>query len=97
MAGRSAFAALQVPICRAGWPFIAGFLIVSVLLGLLWLPLLWVGLVLTLWCVYFFRDPRRVAPVDPALVLSPADGVVQATGLRPPPPELELGEVRCPA
>ncbi len=37
-----------------------------------------------------------MAPVDPALVLSPADGVVQSTGLRPPPPELELGESPLP-
>jgi phosphatidylserine decarboxylase len=97
MAGRSAFAALQVPICRAGWPFIGGFLVVSILLGFLWLPLFWIGLVLTLWCLYFFRDPRRVAPVDPTLAVSPADGVVQFVGLRRPPPELELGDEMLPS
>lgn len=80
------------PINRAGWPFIAGFFVVAVALGFLWKPLFWVGLVATLWCVYFFRDPERVTPDDPALVTSPADGVVSAVRPRIPPPELGLGD-----
>ncbi len=35
-----------------------------------------VGLVLTFWCVFFFRDPERVIPVEDNVVISPADGVV---------------------
>jgi phosphatidylserine decarboxylase len=38
--------------------------------------LLCVGLVLTLWCAYFFRDPARVTPDREDLVVSPADGCV---------------------
>jgi phosphatidylserine decarboxylase len=84
------------PINRAGWPFIGGFAVAAILLGFLWLPLFWVGLVATLWCVYFFRDPLRITPDDPALVVSPADGVVSAVRPRVPPPELGLGEASLP-
>jgi phosphatidylserine decarboxylase len=84
------------PIHRAGWPFVAAFFLVSALLGLAWGPLFWVGLVATLWCAYFFRDPVRMTPDDPALVVSPADGVVVATAERVPPPELGLGDRPLP-
>jgi phosphatidylserine decarboxylase len=77
---------------RAGWPFVAGGLVVSVVLGLLWGPWLWLGLLVTAWMAYFFRDPPRVTPVGEDLVVSPADGVVQAVMPRRPPTELELGD-----
>ncbi len=81
-----------VPIHRAGWPFIGGFFAGSVVLGFLWPPLFWIGLIATLWCVYFFRDPQRVTPVRAGLVVSPADGRVQSVGAAVPPPEMNLGE-----
>jgi phosphatidylserine decarboxylase len=81
-----------VPIHRAGWPFVAGGLVAAVLLGLLAWPLVWLALLLTAWMAYFFRDPPRVTPQGEGLVVSPADGVVQAIAARRPPPELELGE-----
>jgi phosphatidylserine decarboxylase len=49
-----------------------------------------VGAVLTLWCVYFFRDPDRATPTRPGLIISPADGVVQSIVPAPPPPELGM-------
>lgn len=79
------------PIHREGWPFITLFALISFLLGLFWGPLWFVGAVLTAWCAYFFRDPQRVTPERPGLVVSPADGVVQSIGKFPPPPELGLG------
>lgn len=81
-----------VPIHRAGWPFVAIFAIVSAVLFLLWPPLGWAGLVLTGWCVYFFRDPPRVTPLREGLVVSPADGVVQMIVAAVPPRELEMGD-----
>ena len=81
-----------VPIHRAGYPFIAVFLIASILLGLIWEPLFWIGLVLTAWCIFFFRDPTRVTPLDPDLVISPADGRVSAITRIVPPAEMNLGE-----
>jgi phosphatidylserine decarboxylase len=80
------------PVHRAGWPFIAGSLALSVLLALLWTPLFWLGLLITAWVAYFFRDPARVTPEGEGIVVSPADGVVQAIAPRRPPPELELGD-----
>lgn len=81
-----------VPIHRAGWPFIAGGLAIAVVLGLLAEPLFWLGLLVTAWIAYFFRDPPRVSPQGEALVVSPADGVIQAIAPRRPPPELEFGD-----
>ena len=92
MAILSHIRAALVPVHRAGWPFVAGGLIVSVLLGFLTAPLFWLGLAVTGWMAYFFRDPPRVTPEDDDLVVSPADGVVEAIKPRRPPPELELGD-----
>ena len=79
------------PIHREGWRFIAIF--VSVTLLFFWLgfqPVGWVGVVLTAWCAYFFRDPERVTPLQEGLVISPADGRVSAIETVVPPPELDL-------
>ncbi len=65
---------LMTPTNKAGWPFIIGFAIVSVLLAMVSSFLGVIGLVLTLWCVYFFRDPVRMVPQGDSLVVSPADG-----------------------
>jgi phosphatidylserine decarboxylase len=81
-----------VPIHRAGWPFIAIAAVVAVLLAFVAQPLFWLGLLVTAWMVYFFRDPPRVTPQGERLVVSPADGIVQAIAQRRPPLELELGE-----
>ncbi|MCR4266868.1 phosphatidylserine decarboxylase [Nitratireductor sp. ZSWI3] len=80
-----------VPIHREGYPFIAAFAAATLLLGLLWGPLFWIGLALTGWCVYFYRDPERVTPVDDRLVISPADGFVSYVGPAVPPAELGMG------
>lgn len=80
-----------VPINRAGYPFIAIFAVVTLLLYAWWEPAGTVGVILTAWCVYFFRDPERVTPQGDSLVICPADGVVQSVVKATPPPELELG------
>lgn len=83
---------VAVPMHREGVKFVAIFAAVSVLLGLLWEPLFWLGLVLTVWCYYFFRDPMRAVPQDDRLVISPADGVVSLISDVLPPQELDLGD-----
>jgi phosphatidylserine decarboxylase len=75
----------------AGRPFIMGG-IVALLLGFgigQWL--IWAGLVFTLFCLYFFRDPERVAPARPGVFVAPADGRVVSVGPAAPPVELGLG------
>lgn len=83
---------ILVPIHQAGWPFIAAFAAGTLLLWWIagWLG--WIGLILTVWCVYFFRDPERVTPMREGLVISPADGFVQKIDEAPPPPELDLDD-----
>ena len=81
-----------VPIHPAGYPFIAIFAVGSLILHWVWPPLGWIGALLTVWCVYFFRDPPRVTPLREGLVVSPADGYVCSVGRFVPPPELELGD-----
>jgi phosphatidylserine decarboxylase len=80
------------PIHPDGWRFIAIFAVASVVLYWLAHPLGWLGLVATLWCAYFFRDPWRVTPLREGLVVAPADGVVVAVDRAPPPKELEMGD-----
>jgi phosphatidylserine decarboxylase len=60
--------------------------------GWFWAPIFWVGLILTAWCVYFFRDPPRVTPLQPDLVVSPADGRISAITVGMAPRELDLGD-----
>ena len=80
-----------VPVNKEGYRFIAIFFVVSLVLGFLWEPLMWIGFLLTAWCAYFFRDPDRMTPIDEDLVISPADGRVSAIANVTPPEELGLG------
>lgn len=80
---------LFVPIHPAGWPFIGIFAAVTFALSLISDDLTIVGVVLTLWCTYFFRCPVRVTPVREGLIVSPADGIVSLITEAPLPPELE--------
>lgn len=92
---------LFIPIHPAGLPFIGIFAGVTLVLCLLDGDLGAVGFVLTLWCVYFFRNPPRATPVREGLVISPADGIVQMIVEAPLPPELDdckgQGDALCDA
>lgn len=79
------------PMHREGIPFVAAFAAVTLVLFWLWEPLGWVGTGLTVWCYYFFRDPRRAVPENAGLMVSPADGVVSLIERAVPPPELVMG------
>jgi phosphatidylserine decarboxylase len=73
-----------------GWKFISIFAGVTALLAIIWLPLGIMGLILTVWCYYFFRDPDRITPQIKDVVVSPADGVVQMITRVTGPAELGL-------
>lgn len=79
------------PMHREGYPFVAAFAAVTLVLFWLWEPLGWLGVGLTIWCYYFFRDPRRAVPLNAGLLVSPADGVVSLIERAVPPVELGLG------
>jgi phosphatidylserine decarboxylase len=85
-------ALVLAPPHPAGKPFLVGGGIAA-LLGLVWLGawLFWPAILFTAFCLYFFRDPERVPPVRPGLVLAPADGKVVSVGSAVPPAELGLG------
>ena len=83
---------MLVPIRREGYPFIAILIFITLFFGWFWSPIFWIGLILTAWCVFFFRDPARVVPVESDLVVSPADGKVAAIAIGVAPRELGLGE-----
>lgn len=80
------------PVHREGYPFIAIFAAVTLVLFLIWQPLGWIGVVLTIWCYYFFRDPDRFTPQQDGLIISPADGVISLIEPAVPPAELGLGD-----
>jgi phosphatidylserine decarboxylase len=76
----------------AARPFLIGGGAAAVL-GLLLLGswLFWLGAGFVAFCLYFFRDPERVAPGRPGLVIAPADGKVVSIAPAVPPEELGLG------
>jgi phosphatidylserine decarboxylase len=83
-----------VPPHRDGHKFILGFAVATLILFVLAPPLGWLGLILTLGCVYFFRDPERVTPARPRLVVSAADGKVSGVERVAPPRELGLADTQ---
>ncbi|MFQ3307618.1 MAG: phosphatidylserine decarboxylase [Candidatus Midichloriaceae bacterium] len=64
-------------INKEGYFFIAVFAIITLIFFSFSNALGWVGVVLTLWCIFFFRDPERFTPTQENIIVSPADGVVQ--------------------
>lgn len=72
------------PFAKEGYPFIAFAVGLTLLLGfsswkldslVLALPA-FVSVLLTLFVLYFFRNPERTPPADPKAVIAPADGTV---------------------
>lgn len=84
---------VAAPPHRAARPFLA-LGVVLIVVGLIvahWLA--WIGVAFVLVCLYFFRDPERVTPHRPGVIVAPADGHVVSVGPAIPPPELGLGDV----
>jgi len=78
---------MRMPIVKDGWSLIIGLLVVPALLAVACFAVEWhgaaigllvVGVVLSAFMVYFFRNPERVAPADPNALVAGADGLVRA-------------------
>lgn len=67
-----------VPPHPAGIPFIAGGVIAALVFFTFSEFLGTLALIFTAFCLYFFRDPDRVTPLNANLILSPADGVISS-------------------
>lgn len=85
------FGDLSKIIHKEGYIFIAIFAVASFVLSSLSSTLGFIGLVLTCWCAYFFRNPDRYIPVVENAIIAPADGIVQMITKAAPPAELGLG------
>ncbi|MFX0541509.1 phosphatidylserine decarboxylase [Roseovarius sp. S4756] len=82
------------PMHPEGIKFVSIFGAITVVLFLISSILGWIGVGLTVWCYYFFRDPERVTPDRPGLIVSPADGIVSL--IEPAVPPAELGMADAP-
>lgn len=70
-----------------GWPFVLGGAAFAVVVYLVWprgIPLAAVGLLLSLFSLWFFRNPDRMPPSGTGVVVSPADGRIVYAGESPP-------------
>lgn len=80
------------PMHPEGYKFVSIFAVVTAFLFWLWQPLGWIGVILTVWCYYFFRDPKRAVPQRDGVLVSPADGTISLIERAVPPPELGMGD-----
>ncbi len=83
-----------VTIHRDGHKFIAIAALITLILFVIAPPLGWIGVIATALCAYFFRDPERVVPERPGVVVSAADGKISSIAEVAPPRELALGADR---
>jgi phosphatidylserine decarboxylase len=71
----------QWPIAKEGLPFLIPMVLLTVILGIVgWKVWMSLGILLSLFIAYFFRNPRRKIPNLQNIVLSPADGRVIHVG-----------------
>lgn len=81
------------PMHPEGFKFVPVFALVTLVLFWISSFLGWIGVGLTVWCYYFFRDPKRTSPTRDGLVISPADGVISLIEPAIPPAELGMPDV----
>ncbi|CAK8162338.1 Phosphatidylserine decarboxylase proenzyme [Candidatus Xenohaliotis californiensis] len=83
------------PISKEGYPIILVAGLISLFFGIFSLAVGIFGFMITLFLLFFFRDPPRMVPDDDRLVLSPADGlVIDVEEIDGFPPELSLDPVK---
>jgi len=83
---------VYAPIHSDGWKFVGIFGLIAIILYCITPALGFIGLVLTCWCYYFFRNPKRTTPLREGLIASPADGIVSLIQQVKAPVEYGMGE-----
>jgi len=78
------------PLHPDGFKFVLAGAAATILLFLLWGLGGWIAAAMTLWLAYFFRDPWRMTPTRPGLLISPADGSLMSVATTAPPQELAM-------
>ena len=79
------------PLHPEGQKFVLIAAAVTLLLWVMFVPLGLLGLLATVFCFYFFRNPKRVTPVGDNWIISPADGIVSNITEVVPPSEIDMG------
>ncbi|MBU0715642.1 MAG: phosphatidylserine decarboxylase family protein [Verrucomicrobia bacterium] len=78
---------MYIPVVKEVLPFFFGSLAVFGLLGLIFRRFQWkrtalacfiLGVIAACYMLYFFRDPQRISPSDPNVIVAGADGVVMS-------------------
>ena len=73
-----------------GWKFALIFFVTSYLISLYYVPASFLGYILTLFTLWFFRNPKRKTPEIPNSIISSADGRVCLIDKASPPAEIEM-------
>lgn len=79
------------PLHPEGQKFVLIAAAVTLLLWVMFVPLGLLGLLVTVFCFYFFRNPKRVTPIGDNWIISPADGIVSNITEVVPPSEIDMG------
>jgi phosphatidylserine decarboxylase len=80
------------PVHPDGFKFVLAGAVATLVLFFFWVSAAWAAVFVTLWLAYFFRDPWRVTPIRPGLLVSPADGTAVSIAAAPMPPELAMSD-----
>ncbi|MFL2699944.1 MAG: phosphatidylserine decarboxylase [Gammaproteobacteria bacterium] len=75
-----------------GWKFATIFFVISILLSFISIAISVIGYLLTLFTLWFFRDPKRNTPIDTNLIISSADGKVCLIDEAYPPEEVSINQ-----
>jgi phosphatidylserine decarboxylase len=75
-----------------GWKFATIFFVISILLSFISIVISVIGYLLTLFTLWFFRDPKRNTPIDTNLIISSADGKVCLIDEAYPPEEVSINQ-----
>ena len=75
-----------------GWRFAITFFVISIFLGFVSTAISIIGYLLTIFTLWFFRDPERNTPYDSNSIISSADGKVCLIDESYPPKEISMSQ-----